>query len=101
MKNFSDKSKSKQLRLSDFDQCHLLINLFKYAKMGFFMLCQCERHVWRVKSSMALRSVRFDVRLQKLSNVGQSWDGWLKIYYLELLRASVGTLSRPGYIYSR
>jgi hypothetical protein len=38
--------------------------------------------------------VRFCVGSRKLSNVGQSLDGWLKIYYLELLRASEGTLSR-------
>jgi hypothetical protein len=38
-------------------------------------------------------SVRFDVRSRKLSNVGQSLDGWPKIYNLELLRASEGTLS--------
>jgi hypothetical protein len=43
---------------------------------------------------MAPRSVRFGVRLRKLSNVGQSLDGWTKIKYLELLRASEGTLSR-------
>jgi hypothetical protein len=47
-----------------------------------------------MRSSMAPRSVRFGVRSQKLSNVGQSLDGWPKIYYLELLRASEGTLSR-------
>jgi hypothetical protein len=34
------------------------------------------------------------VRPRKLSNVGQSLDGRPKIYYLELLRASEGTLSR-------
>jgi hypothetical protein len=38
-----------------------------------------------LRSSMAPR---------KLSNVGQSLDGWPKIYYLELLRASEGTSSR-------
>jgi hypothetical protein len=43
---------------------------------------------------MALRLVRFGMRSRKLSNVGQSLDGWPKIYYLELLRASEGTLSR-------
>jgi hypothetical protein len=43
---------------------------------------------------MALRSVRFGVRSQKVSNVGQSSNGRPKIYYLELLRASEGTLSR-------
>jgi hypothetical protein len=47
-----------------------------------------------VRSSMASRSVGFGVRSRKLSNVGQSLDGWQKIYYLELLRASEGTLSR-------
>jgi hypothetical protein len=41
---------------------------------------------------MAPWSVRFDVRSQKLSNVGQL-DGCPKNYYLELLRASEGTLS--------
>jgi hypothetical protein len=41
-------------------------------------------------SSMAPRLVRFGVRSRKLSNVGQSWDGWSKIYF----RASDGTLSR-------
>jgi hypothetical protein len=43
---------------------------------------------------MAPRSARFGVRSRKLSNVGQSLDGRPKIYYLELLRASEGTLSR-------
>jgi hypothetical protein len=46
-----------------------------------------------LRSSMVPRSVRFGVRSRNLSNVGQSWDGWPKIYYLELLRASEGTLS--------
>jgi hypothetical protein len=41
-----------------------------------------------------VRSVRFGVWSRKLSNVGQSLDGWQKIYYFELLRASEGTLSR-------
>jgi hypothetical protein len=45
-------------------------------------------------SSMAPRSVRFGVWSWKLSNVGRSLDGWPKIYYLEFLRASEGTLSR-------
>jgi hypothetical protein len=35
---------------------------------------------------------RFGVRSRKLSNVGQSLDGRPKMYYLELLRASEGTL---------
>jgi hypothetical protein len=43
---------------------------------------------------MAPRSVRFGVRSRKISNVGQSLDGWPKFYYVELLRASEGTLSR-------
>jgi hypothetical protein len=43
---------------------------------------------------MAERSVRFGVRSRKLSNVGKSLDGSPKIYYLEVLRASEGTLSR-------
>jgi hypothetical protein len=43
---------------------------------------------------MAPRSVRFGVRSRKLSIVGQSLDWWSKIYYLEFLRASAGTLSR-------
>jgi hypothetical protein len=43
---------------------------------------------------MAPRSVRIGVRSPKLSNVGQSLDGWPKIYYLELLRASKCTFSR-------
>jgi hypothetical protein len=34
------------------------------------------------------------VRSRKLSNVGKSWDGWLKIYPLEHFRASEGPLSR-------
>jgi hypothetical protein len=38
-------------------------------------------------------SVSFGVRSRKLSNVGQSLDGWPKIYYLEL-RASESTLSQ-------
>jgi hypothetical protein len=40
------------------------------------------------------RSVSFGVRSRKLSNVGQSLDRIPKNYYLELLRASEGTLSR-------
>jgi hypothetical protein len=47
-----------------------------------------------MRSSMAPRSVRFGLRSQKLSNVGQSLDGWSKIYYLELLCILEGTLSR-------
>jgi hypothetical protein len=39
------------------------------------------------------RGARWSCRLWKLSNVGQSLDGWPKVYYLELLRASGGTLS--------
>jgi hypothetical protein len=39
------------------------------------------------------------VRSRKLSNVGQSLDGWPKIYYIELLRASEGTLSRWSRLY--
>jgi hypothetical protein len=41
---------------------------------------------------MALRFVRFGVRSQKLSNVGQSLDGCPKINYLELLRNLEDTL---------
>jgi hypothetical protein len=48
---------------------------------------------------MAPRSVRFDVRSLKLSNVGRSLDGGPKIYYLELLRASEDTLSRWSRLY--
>jgi hypothetical protein len=33
-------------------------------------------------------TVRFGVRPWKLSNAGQSLDGWPKIYYLEPLHAS-------------
>jgi hypothetical protein len=43
---------------------------------------------------MAPWSVHFGVRSRQLSNVGQSLDGCTKIYYLELRRASEGTLSR-------
>jgi hypothetical protein len=43
---------------------------------------------------MAPRSVRFGVQSRKLSNVGQSRDGCPNKYFLELLRASEGTLSR-------
>jgi hypothetical protein len=39
------------------------------------------------------------VRSQKLSNIGRWSDGWPKIYYLELLRASEGTLSRWSRLY--
>jgi hypothetical protein len=46
------------------------------------------------RSLIAPRSVRFGMRLRKLSNIGRSLDGWPKIYYLELLHASEGTLSR-------
>jgi hypothetical protein len=43
---------------------------------------------------MAPRSVHFGVRLRNLSNIAQSLDGCPKIYYLELLFASEGTLNR-------
>jgi hypothetical protein len=49
---------------------------------------------------MASRSVRFDVRSRKLSNVGQPLNG-CPIYYLQLLRASEGTLSRWFRLYLR
>jgi hypothetical protein len=41
---------------------------------------------------MAPPSVRFAI-VRKLSNIGQALDGYQKIYYLELLRASKGSLS--------
>jgi hypothetical protein len=44
------------------------------------------------RSSIAPRSVSLGVRSRKLSNIGQSLDGLPKIYYLELFRASEGTL---------
>jgi hypothetical protein len=47
-----------------------------------------------MRSLIAPRSVRFSLRLRKLSNVGQSLDGRSKMYYLDLLRASKGTLRR-------
>jgi hypothetical protein len=57
-----------------------------------------EKHVGAQNNTYTLRypsdDLRFGERSQKLSNVGQSLDGWPKIYYLELLRASEGTLSR-------
>jgi hypothetical protein len=40
----------------------------------------------------------FSVRLRKLSHVGLSSDGWPKNYYLELLRASEGMLSRWSWL---
>jgi hypothetical protein len=43
---------------------------------------------------MTPQSVRFGVRLRKLSKVGQSLDGLPKMYYLKLLRASEDTLIR-------
>jgi hypothetical protein len=49
--------------------------------------------IYNERSSMAPRSVHFGMWSRMLSNVGQSWDEWPKIYYLELLRASDGTLS--------
>jgi hypothetical protein len=42
-----------------------------------------------MRSSMVPRTIS-----TKLSNVGQSFDGWPKIYYLDFLRASKGMLSR-------
>jgi hypothetical protein len=45
-----------------------------------------------LRSSMVPQSVRFGVRSRKLSNAGQSLERWPKIYYLELLRASEGTV---------
>jgi hypothetical protein len=47
-----------------------------------------------MKSPMSPRPVRFGMQSRKSSNVGQSLDGWPKIYYLEFLRATQGTLSR-------
>jgi hypothetical protein len=47
-----------------------------------------------MRNSIVPQSVHFGVRSRKLNNVGQSLDGWPKIYYLELLRALEGTLSR-------
>jgi hypothetical protein len=46
------------------------------------------------RSSMAPRSVHFGVQSWEIRNVGQSLVGGPKIHYLELLRASEGTLSR-------
>jgi hypothetical protein len=46
------------------------------------------------RGSKAPLSVRFGVRSRNLSNVGQSLVVWPNIYYLELLCASDGTLSR-------
>jgi hypothetical protein len=43
--------------------------------------------------------LNFGMQSRKLSNVGQSLDGWPKIFYLELLRASEGTLSRWSRLY--
>jgi hypothetical protein len=48
-------------------------------------------HYDNQRSSMVPRSVRFGVRSK---NVGWPLDGWPKIYYLELLCTSEGTLSR-------
>jgi hypothetical protein len=45
------------------------------------------------RSWIAPRSVRFGVRSRKLRNVGRSLNGYPKMSYLELLRASEGTLS--------
>jgi hypothetical protein len=42
---------------------------------------------------MALQSVRFGVRWQKLSNVGQSLDGDQKFIISKLVHAWEGTLS--------
>jgi hypothetical protein len=57
----------------------------------FFILSRTPHEtIW---SSMALRSVRLGVRSRKLSINGQSLDGWPEMYYLELVRASEGTLS--------
>jgi hypothetical protein len=46
------------------------------------------------RSSMASASVRFRVRSRKLSYFSRSLDGYQKILYLQLFRASEGTLSR-------
>jgi hypothetical protein len=48
---------------------------------------------------MASRWVRFGVQSLKLSSIGQSLDGWPKIYYLQLFHASDGTLSRWSRLY--
>jgi hypothetical protein len=56
-----------------------------------------QSNIW--KNSIAPWSVHFGVRSRKLSNIGRSLDAWPKIYYLELLRASEGTIScGPGCI---
>jgi hypothetical protein len=55
-------------------------------KLSYYPYCTI-----RSRSSMALR-LMLGAQWRKLSNVGRS-DGWPKMYYLELLRASEGTWS--------
>jgi hypothetical protein len=56
-------------------------------------LCHCVGAII-IRRSLMVRSMRFSVWSGKLSNVGQALDGWPKIYYLQFLRASEGTLRR-------
>jgi hypothetical protein len=61
------------------------------AKTGWFWVA-IKHTIYNEISLMAPRLVRIGVRSRRLSC--QSLDGWPKIYYLKLLRASEGTLSR-------
>jgi hypothetical protein len=67
-------------------------------EFSFFVFLRSLVHyyqlIFALKRSMSLRSVRFGVRSRKLSKIGQPLDGSPKIFHLELLRASEGTLSR-------
>jgi hypothetical protein len=64
-----------------------LKNLLKYSRINLF-----EKRDGTAVSALGVRS-------RKLSNIGRSSDLWPKMYYLELLRASEGTLSRGSRLY--
>jgi hypothetical protein len=69
----------------------------------FYYTCMrlCQRRL--IKSCSEELDGAWSLRLAigKLSNVGQSLDRWPKIYYLDLLRDSEGTLSRCSRLYSQ
>jgi hypothetical protein len=78
--------------------CIVLQNFLSKAKWCWFPLFHVE---WKwIPYVMIYKELHdpvvsaLDVQSRKLSNVGQSWEGWPKICCLELLHASEGTLNR-------
>jgi hypothetical protein len=71
-----------------------IFNCVCLKKIKVFIIQYHRDYSFPTGSSISPRSVRFGVRSQKWSNVGQSLDGWPKINYLEQLRAWEGTINR-------